>query len=723
MKKLFTLILTAVGLVAQNPNTPVFPGGTATDSNLLVASNFAKTLLSAPIGPTDTTINVSATGLFTLPTLLTIDSEIISVCSKTSTTFIVCASGRGFDGTIAASHATSAIVGGNINAGYHNQSAAEIKAIETYLQTNFLGSYAPNLVLASPSVASGAPSFRLLTIKDLFGGTGATSSTFLRGDGTWAAPPSIGGFTQGSVLFSDPSGNPTQRNAQFFWNDTLFRLALVTGGGDAPANLGPGHIWIGAGSPDWGINQSTMNWGQLAVSITNSPTPSFTAPASVDIQTGETVYIRSCTGGWSGLNGGPYNITVTGLNTFTMTNSPDTSGFGPYASNGCVWEYRDYIRATQLLIADGSIASPISTNKPTLNITRTDTTNWGNGEAAFRLGYRRATGGMITPGMTALYLENRSSVAGGLTGLTIESVTEAPSPVFTITSCTAANPTVCTTSGPHNMADNITLTFAGATGSWTSLNTNYIETKVDATHFSIPLNSTGFGALTGSTTATVVQSNFAANFVAFMSGTGPNQGIALEGTIFNGTGTDAGGTDTSPHLMAPFNAACQGSNKCSMGYLLQGNQLGGAGFINGVYFNPVSMSSGGYGLHLGDATGMSDAGLFPNAKWLRWRNAAANTDLRVLEVDPSNNTSLNAEPGGTVRLLINNIPYFAVGVNFRQGVPIFFASVPACSGGLETAETDITDSTTATWGATVTGGGANHVKIRCNGTNWTVVGK
>ena len=34
----------------------------------------------------------------------------------------------------------------------------------------------------------------------------------------------------------------------------------------------------------------------------------------------------------------------------------------------------------------------------------------------------------------------------------------------------------------------------------------------------------------------------------------------------------------------------------------------------------------------------------------------------------------------------------------------------------------VTDSTTATWGATVAGGGANTVLAWWNGTNWTVIG-
>jgi hypothetical protein len=35
----------------------------------------------------------------------------------------------------------------------------------------------------------------------------------------------------------------------------------------------------------------------------------------------------------------------------------------------------------------------------------------------------------------------------------------------------------------------------------------------------------------------------------------------------------------------------------------------------------------------------------------------------------------------------------------------------------------VTDSTTAVWGATATGGGTNHVLAYCDGTNWTAAGK
>jgi hypothetical protein len=50
---------------------------------------------------------------------------------------------------------------------------------------------------------------------------------------------------------------------------------------------------------------------------------------------------------------------------------------------------------------------------------------------------------------------------------------------------------------------------------------------------------------------------------------------------------------------------------------------------------------------------------------------------------------------------------------------VAFASVPTAAAG---AVTYITDSNTATWGATVAGGGANKVLAWYNGTNWTVIG-
>jgi hypothetical protein len=52
--------------------------------------------------------------------------------------------------------------------------------------------------------------------------------------------------------------------------------------------------------------------------------------------------------------------------------------------------------------------------------------------------------------------------------------------------------------------------------------------------------------------------------------------------------------------------------------------------------------------------------------------------------------------------------------------PQAFAALPACAAGTEGRFAAVTNSTTATYGATITGGGTNHVLAYCNGTNWTV---
>lgn len=52
-----------------------------------------------------------------------------------------------------------------------------------------------------------------------------------------------------------------------------------------------------------------------------------------------------------------------------------------------------------------------------------------------------------------------------------------------------------------------------------------------------------------------------------------------------------------------------------------------------------------------------------------------------------------------------------------------FSTLAACAAGTEGMQASISDSTTNTWGATITGGGANHVLGYCNGTNWTVSAK
>jgi hypothetical protein len=76
----------------------------------------------------------------------------------------------------------------------------------------------------------------------------------------------------------------------------------------------------------------------------------------------------------------------------------------------------------------------------------------------------------------------------------------------------------------------------------------------------------------------------------------------------------------------------------------------------------------------------------------------------------ANHNHSNAANGGSI-------------ANTAFAGPVPFASLPACSSSIEGSRGAVSDSTTNTWGATVTGGGSNHVLAYCDGTNWTVAAK
>ena len=52
-----------------------------------------------------------------------------------------------------------------------------------------------------------------------------------------------------------------------------------------------------------------------------------------------------------------------------------------------------------------------------------------------------------------------------------------------------------------------------------------------------------------------------------------------------------------------------------------------------------------------------------------------------------------------------------------------FSALAACTSGVEGTQAPVTDSTTNTWGATITGGGSDHVLAYCDGSAWTVAAK
>lgn len=151
MLRLLLLMLCAFTLLAQNPNTPKYPGAVASDQDLLVAKDQSASSLSGAIDSTATTIPVADGTRFTGYEVVTVDAEQILVCSVTSNTLNVCTGGRGFAGTIAASHVSGATVRGHITAWHHNQVAAEIKAVQSQLGANLANVVQTGTAYGDPS--------------------------------------------------------------------------------------------------------------------------------------------------------------------------------------------------------------------------------------------------------------------------------------------------------------------------------------------------------------------------------------------------------------------------------------------------------------------------------------------------------------------------------------------------------------------------------------------
>lgn len=68
---------------------------------------------------------------------------------------------------------------------------------------------------------------------------------------------------------------------------------------------------------------------------------------------------------------------------------------------------------------------------------------------------------------------------------------------ISISSATNANPVVFTTATAHGLTSGERYTISGATVGWTGVNGVFVVTVLSTTTFSIPVNSTGFGALSG----------------------------------------------------------------------------------------------------------------------------------------------------------------------------------------------------------------------------------
>lgn len=164
---------------------------------------------------------------------------------------------------------------------------------------------------------------------------------------------------------------------------------------------------------------------------------------------------------------------------------------------------------------------------------------------------------------------------------------------------------------------------------------------------------------------------------------------------------------TINHRLDCGNGGGTGDNNCSTAIDIVPNPQS---FVNGIVVADGALLPGGAALSM------------PVNNQILWYSAA-NSFSAALSSPSAGIMQLSVPgSGGQFQFLANGNNEFSITPTLTYTKPYTFAAATAiaCNSGNEGFEASITDGNTATFNATVAGGGSNHVKIRCNGTNWVV---
>ncbi|MEP6708595.1 MAG: hypothetical protein ABJB32_00510, partial [Verrucomicrobiota bacterium] len=236
----------------------------------------------------------------------------------------------------------------------------------------------------------------------------------------------------------------------------------------------------------------------------------------------------------------------------------------------------------------------------------------------------------------------------------------------------------------HNLAPTKKITLQG----WQSPNRSLFPITTSTTVSASRITSSGSSLDTS-------LSMGSANIVALTTPSAPT--VATDGTA---------GTTTYKYAVTALNADKTETLPSAETTIATGNATLSTSGYNRVTITPVT-GAGSYNVYRTASAGTpASTGLIGNTL----RNLFLDTGIAATTAAPTVNNTGTLAVGGTAS--------FGAGVRSNA---VTFAN--AITSPVEGTIQSFTDSTTATWGATITGSGANHVLGYYNGTNWTVIGK
>ena len=393
---------------------------------------------------------------------------------------------------------------------------------------------------------------------------------------------------------------------------------------------------------------------------------------------------------------------------------------------------------------DISTVTPITTN-PVVTAPSGDTTyaRLDGGNQPFTGNVTPSGNGTLNLGGTSnrwngffntLNVSGGATLAGTFAGGTFTGST-LTSP--TINTPTITNPTI---TGGGTLSGSFTLSNAG-TFTNTQMN-EYLSSILNscsaATEFGVAqaLNSSTdavMGCVAVPGTSTVHQQNAVAGYAntSQTGGSGGAVGGYFQGRILTNNSASAWGinplvqdvvSDTNGQMIGQeTDINVLGSPARVWGILITGATTGtipSSGSAAGLEIRAPSYA-GGSSIHWPDAIYLRDGAAVTgiNIQGTSGSNNVSSMTLSFTGRDSGgtqHSVSMSASPAGV--LTVNSNP-------FRLGNVVAFSALASCAAGLEGTMNPVNDSSTNVWGATITGGGANHVLAYCDGTNWTVAAK